>query len=124
MNLVMLKYDQMTRMAPELQPPLQTSVPHQREDVWHSNSDLPNASHTYMATLLCSRILNLTTRKSTTYHKEVHNLPQGSPALTTRKSRIYHQVVQNLPPGSPELTTRKSSTYHQEVQNLPPGSPA
>ncbi|GBM80213.1 hypothetical protein AVEN_203725-1 [Araneus ventricosus] len=33
-DLAILNHGQMTRTTPELAPPLQTSTPHQREDVW------------------------------------------------------------------------------------------
>ncbi|GBL78861.1 hypothetical protein AVEN_48849-1 [Araneus ventricosus] len=39
-DLVILNRGQMTRTTPELAPPLQTSAPHQWEDVWLPTYDL------------------------------------------------------------------------------------
>ncbi|GBL87125.1 hypothetical protein AVEN_218808-1 [Araneus ventricosus] len=38
--LILKRGGQMTRTTPELAPPLQTSAPHQREDVWPTTYDL------------------------------------------------------------------------------------
>ncbi|GBM13752.1 hypothetical protein AVEN_90016-1 [Araneus ventricosus] len=39
-DLVILNHGQITRTTPELASPLQTSAPHQREDVWPHTYDL------------------------------------------------------------------------------------
>ncbi|GBN98750.1 hypothetical protein AVEN_3517-1 [Araneus ventricosus] len=47
MDLVILNRSQMKRTTPELAPPLQTSAPHQRVDVWPHTHDLTcNRSNT------------------------------------------------------------------------------
>ncbi|GBL85758.1 hypothetical protein AVEN_193202-1 [Araneus ventricosus] len=58
-DLVNVNYDEMTRTISELAHPLQTSAPHQREDVWHLTYDLTCKRPTYTADLQCNRVSNL-----------------------------------------------------------------
>ncbi|GBN26125.1 hypothetical protein AVEN_275673-1 [Araneus ventricosus] len=83
MDLVILSRGQMTRPTPDMVPPLQTSSPHQREDIY-------------------PRMYDLTFKMTNTrpifsgIRFETWNPPARSRDLTTRPSRLDNQSEKKL----------------------------
>ncbi|GBL83045.1 hypothetical protein AVEN_165278-1 [Araneus ventricosus] len=90
MNLVILNLGQMTRTTPELAPLVQTSAPHQREDVCLPTYDLtcnrPNTRRIFSG--IGFRIWNPAASRPTPYHETI--------AASLNLSEYYQMSDRNL----------------------------